>query len=92
MMSIILSTVSVLGEDFLVPDPLPSILTFTAGSVDDNSQCVAITIIDDDNVEGEHTFTVSLQNPSSNGVIGTQSTATVTITDNGMCVNYLYIV
>ena len=61
MMSIILSSVSVLGKDFLVSDPLPSILTFIAGSVDDNSQCVAITIINDDNVEGEHTFTISLR-------------------------------
>ena len=86
MMSIILSTVSVLGEDFLVPDPLSSILTFTAGSMDGDSQCATIDIIDDDDVEGEHTFTVSLQTPSSNGVIGTQSTATVTITDNGIYV------
>ena len=61
MMSIILSSVSVLGKDFLVPNILPSTLTFTAGSVDDNSQCVAITIINDDNVEGEYTITVSLR-------------------------------
>ena len=89
MMSIILSSASVSGLDFT--DPGAVTLTFPAGSVDGDSQCSTIDVLDDDDVEGEHSFTVSLQNPSSNGVIGTQETATVTITDNGMCVNYLYI-
>ena len=90
MMSIILSSASVSGSDFT--DPGVVSLTFSAGSMDGNSQCSTIDVTDDDDVEGQHSFTVSLQNPSSNGVIGTQDTATVTITDNGMCVNYLYIV
>ena len=90
MMSIILSSASDAGSDFV--DPGAVTLTFPAGSMDDNSQCATIDIMDDFDVEGEHSFTVSLQNPSSNGVIGTQATATVTITDNGMCVNYLYII
>ena len=87
MMSIILSSASVSGSDFT--DPGAVTLTFSAGSVDGDSQCSTIDVLDDDDVEGEHSFTVSLQNPSSNGVIGTQETATVTITDNGMCVKYI---
>ena len=90
MMSIILSSASVSGSDFT--DPGAVTLTFPAGSVYGDLQYATIDVLDDDNVEGEHSFTVSLQNPSSNGVIWTPSTATVTITDNGMCVNYLYIV
>ena len=87
MMSIILSSASVSGSDFT--DPGAVTLTFPAGSMDGDSQCSTIDVLDDDDVEGEHSFTVSLQNPSSNGVIGTQETATVTITDNGMCVKYI---
>ena len=68
---------------------MPSTLIFPAGSEDGDSQCVAITIIDDDNVEGEHSFTVSLQNTSSSEVIVIQANATVTIRDNGMCVKYI---
>ena len=73
--------------DFLAP--VPSTLIFPAGSEDGDSQCVAIDIIDDDNVEGEHSFTVSLQNTSSSEVIVIQANATVTIRDNGMCVKYI---
>ena len=54
-------------------------LTLPAGS---NMQCIDITITDDDMLEGDETFTVSLTgNPT--GVTLTNAMTTVTITDDG---------
>ena len=53
-------------------------LTFVPGVT---SQSFSVAIIDDGYAEGNETFTVSLSNPSG-ATVGTQSTATVTITDN----------
>ena len=47
-------------------------------------QCRAIILVDDDDVEGEETFNVFLQNPSSNGLLDMPNNAVVTITDNGI--------
>ena len=54
-------------------------LTFAAGQA---SQSFVVPIIDDVHVEGPETFQVVLSNPSAGFVLGTPSTATVTITDN----------
>ena len=41
-------------------------------------------LIDDDDVEGEETFSISLLNPSGTSTFGIPSVAGVTIMDNGM--------
>ena len=53
--------------------------TWAAG--DATSKSFSIAIVDDSYAEGTETFTISLNNPSG-ASLGTQSTATVTITDN----------
>ncbi|MDX6575897.1 MAG: hypothetical protein QOE96_1850 [Blastocatellia bacterium] len=52
--------------------------TFAPG---DSSKTFSILLIDDAYKEGDETFTVSLSNPVG-GVLGSQSTATITIIDN----------
>ncbi len=54
-------------------------LSFSAGEA---SKAVAISIINDAYQESNETFTVNLANPSG-AALGSQSTATVTITDDG---------
>jgi Zn-dependent metalloprotease len=51
---------------------------FAAG---ESSKTFTLTIINDVLVEGNETFTITLRNPTG-GVLGTTSSATVTITDN----------
>ncbi len=55
-----------------------STIRFAAGAT---SKTISVFIIDDSYQEGPETFTVSLSNPLG-AVLGGQSTATVTITDN----------
>ena len=63
---------------------LPAIttLSFPVNSGNGAQQCLAVTIIDDIVPDGDKSFTVSLTNPMG-GMLGTPSTTTVTITDNG---------
>ena len=58
-------------------------MAFLVGSDNGDTQCVNITIIDDDDVEGDHSFTLTGLNAFSPGIIGSQSEATVIISDNG---------
>ena len=65
---------------------LPAIttLSFPVNSGNNAQQCLAVTIIDDAVADGDKSFTVSLTNPMGGGsMLGTPSTTTVTITDNG---------
>ena len=65
---------------------LPAIttLSFPVNSGNGAQQCLAVTIIDDTVPDGDKSFTVSLMNPMGGGsMLGTPSTTTVTITDNG---------
>lgn len=54
-------------------------LAFAAGEA---SRTFELTIVDDSLVESIETFTVSINSPSNGGVLGTVSSAIVTITDN----------
>lgn len=65
----------------LTPSPLT--VTFPVNSADGATQCVDISITDDNALESDHDFEVSLANPSMGSVIAAQSTATATIIDNG---------
>ena len=56
-------------------------LTFTSGSMDNVTRCVDISIIDDNALEGEETFTVALTTFEHNVVLG-NDLLIVTIIDN----------
>ena len=62
---------------------LPETLSFPMTSSTGDMQCRDITLFDDSDAEGTEMFNVALQNPNG-GILGTPSTAVVTIIDNGM--------
>ena len=77
---VVLSTVD--GEDFSVTDPTQLNVFFPSGSTNGNTDCINISIIDDDALEGDHSFTVSLNPPAAPVTLTTPSSSPVTITDN----------
>lgn len=81
-MCVLLCSHAVQGEDFNIPSPIT--VTFPAGSANGASTCVTVTILDDDDLEGDHSFTLHLSNPSPGAIIGSHMYTTVDITDNGM--------
>ena len=61
-------------------------VVFPAGTSNGDMQCIAVTIIDDREMEGDETFTVTLATSSSAVTLGNAVT-TITITDNdGECI------
>jgi hypothetical protein len=54
-------------------------LRFAAG---ESSRSIFISVIDDVYADGNETFTLTLSNPSAGTSLGTQTSATLTITDN----------
>ena len=67
------------GTDFTAPS-----LDFSFPVGADATACIDVTIIDDNNLEGDHTFTVNLGGmitPTLTGGFGTPSSTTVTIQD-----------
>ncbi len=58
---------------------MDSNLTFTYGSTNNAVRCVDITILEDDALEGDQTFTVTLTTSDPNVMLGTDM-ATITIT------------
>ena len=73
---------SVLGQDYSVSDPLT--VTFTSGGGVGSTACAPVSIIDDDSLEFDHSFTVSLSSTNPIGVTLSvpSSTTAVTIDDN----------
>ena len=70
---------AVAGSDYTVAS---STLTFPATtSTDDPMQCVNISITDDDEFEGNETFTVTLTTTNPQVTVGNTETAII-ITDN----------
>jgi len=51
-------------------------------AVGENSKTIFIPVVDDGYVEGAESFTIKLSNPSSGTILGANSSATITITDN----------
>ncbi len=66
---------SVTGDYF---DPGATTLDLTGGGIHQ----FAIAIFDDSDQEGDEIFTVTLSNPTGGAILGSQSTATVTVIDN----------
>ena len=67
------------GTDFTAPS-----LDFNFQVGTDTTACIDVTIIDDNNLEGDHTFTVNLGGmitPTLTGGFGSPSSTTVTIQD-----------
>ena len=54
---------------------------FISGSANNATQCVNISIVDDDALEGNQTFLLSLTTSDSRVIVGTNLT-TITIKDN----------
>ena len=73
---------SVAGQDFNAPSP-PEV-TFSSGDVQDDTACATFGIINDNNLEFDHEFTVSLSTvtPTGPNLTGMRSSTVVTITDD----------
>jgi len=73
---------SVAGQDFNAPSP-PEV-TFPSGGAVGDTACATYGIIDDDNLEFDHEFTVSLSTVTPTGPVLSVSSSTtiVTITDD----------
>ena len=58
-------------------------LTFVSGTLSSVVECSSVTIIDDDNLEEDHTFTVTITgvSPGTSSITPT-ATTTITIHDN----------
>ena len=69
-------TLSVSGQDFSALDPLK--ITFAVGMTE---SCAMVSIIDDDDLEGDHEFTVSISTTEPPITIDS-TTIEVTIEDN----------
>ena len=79
--------ITVLGEDYTAADPLQ--VTFSSGvAMLNDTACASISIVDDDALEGPHSFTVHITGVEvESGLpaqlfIGSPSYATVYICDN----------
>jgi len=72
------------GTASAISDYTTQTLTFAAGSSD--NQTVSVTIPDDSEIESAETFEFTLQNVSTGGAIGDDTTATLTVSDN----DYVY--
>lgn len=70
------------GLDAALSSPSDGVLTFNTGSVSGQRQCTTFTIIDDDLLEGDENFQVSLDSPTGGANLDDPTSATVTITDN----------
>jgi len=55
---------------------------FTVGSMNGTTDCLTISILDDDALEEDHTFSVSLNPPVFPVTLTNPSSSPVTITDN----------
>ena len=71
-----------IDEDFTIPSANPINLEFPVNSQDMSQQCVNITIVDDDILEGEHAFSVRTGNPSVGTRIILRGSTVVKIQDN----------
>ena len=72
------------GTDYLEPPPAERSIVFPIGSVDNTTDCLNISALDDDDFESPEFFTVSLESPVSSGgvALGSPSSAFVNIEDN----------
>lgn len=70
------------GTAMAPADYLAALGTLNWADGDTAPKTIEVTIVDDDLIEADETFTVTLSNPQGGAVLGANSTATVTIRDN----------
>ena len=75
------SIISVFGLDFVQPES-PTALSFAAGSVEGAMDCVTVTPVDDDVLEGDQQFAVFLSAPTGGANLAAPSMADVVIIDD----------
>ena len=66
-----------LGEDFTEPSLLQ--VTFSSGNVVGDTACAALGILNDDNLEFDHEFTVNLESVTPPGPVISNSSSTTTV-------------
>ena len=85
---------AVLGEDFTEPSLLQ--VTFSSGDVVGDTACVTFGIINDNNLEFDHEFTVNLESVTPPGLVISNSSSTTTVSimdDEGMhCVAWTVLI
>jgi len=71
-----------MGQDF--NEPMSPEVTFSSGDMTGDTVCATFGIINDNNLEFDHEFTVSLStvNPTGPSISATLSSTTVTISDD----------
>ena len=75
------SVIAVLGEDFTEPSLLQ--VTFSSGDMAGDTACAAFGILNDDNLESDHAFTVNLESVTPRGpVLSAPFSTTVSISDD----------
>ena len=67
------------GQDFEIPGDLD--LVFPTGSVNGETECIIISIIDDDNFEGFHSFEVDIEEINPPVITVAAGVGVVTISD-----------
>ena len=86
--------VAVLGEDFTEPSPLQ--VTFSSGDVVGDTACATFGIVNDNNLEFDHEFTVNLESATPTGpVISNSSSTAVSIMDDegmGIIMHHQFLV
>lgn len=70
------------GLDFSVPDLSELNVNFPTGAMNGDQDCLNISILDDEALDGNSTFTVSLNPLVSPDTLATPSSSPVTIMDN----------
>lgn len=73
------------GSDYL--NPSPNTLSFPTDIENMDKVCANLTILQDDNAEGNHTLLLSLENATQGSIIGPVSSVSVVIFDDGICYN-----
>ena len=71
---------AVAGDDFTTPDPFS--VTFDASLMPSTSACVSIFTVDDNDLEADHNFIVSIDSTTPSITVGTPSSVTATLIDN----------
>ena len=78
---LVCTVITVLGEDYTEPSPLQ--VTFSSGDMVGDTACAAFGILNDDNLEGDHEFTVNLESVTPPGpVLSAPFSTTVSISDD----------
>ena len=84
-----LSPLSDNGVDFIVNDP--AMVTFDEGAVDGETECISISIVNDNDFENDHSFQAQIMavSPADKPTVLDSTLATILIQDNdGKGINF----